>query len=60
MKRTVSVPVLAIGGINENNIKEVISAGADGVAVISAVVSQEDVSAAAANLKKLIIEARGI
>lgn len=60
MKKTVSVPVLAIGGINENNIKEVISAGADGVAVISAVVSQEDVSAAAANLKKLIIEARGI
>lgn len=60
MKQSVSVPVLAIGGINENNVKEVIAAGADGVAVISAVVSQEDVSAAAANLKRLITEARGI
>ena len=60
MKQSVSVPVLAIGGINENNVKEVITAGADGVAVISAVVSQEDVSAAAANLKRLITEARGI
>lgn len=60
MKQAVSIPVLAIGGINQDNIKEVIAAGADGAAVISAVVSQEDVTAAAASLKRLITEARGI
>ncbi|TQS83515.1 thiamine phosphate synthase [Candidatus Methanomassiliicoccus intestinalis] len=60
MKQAVSIPVLAIGGINQDNIKEVIAAGADGAAVISAVVSQEDVTAAAASLKILITEARGI
>ena len=59
MKQAVSIPVLAIGGINKDNIKEVIAAGADGAAVISAVVSQEDVTAAAASLKRLITEVRG-
>ncbi|WP_400203695.1 thiamine phosphate synthase [Candidatus Methanomassiliicoccus intestinalis] len=59
MKQAVSIPVLAIGGINKDNIKKVIAAGADGAAVISAVVSQEDVTAAAASLKRLITEARG-
>lgn len=58
MKEALSIPVLAIGGINANNVQEVIAAGADGVAVISAVVSQDDVTAAAANLKKLIMAAR--
>lgn len=58
MKEALSIPVLAIGGINANNVQEVIAAGADGVAVISAVVSQDDVAAAAANLKKLIMAAR--
>jgi len=37
VKAAVSVPVCAIGGINESNIDEVIAAGADIVAVISAV-----------------------
>ena len=59
MKQAVSIPVLAIGGINKDNIKEVIAAGADGAAVISAVVSQEDVTAAAASLKRVITEVRG-
>jgi thiamine-phosphate pyrophosphorylase len=39
VKAAVSVPVCAIGGINESNIDEVIAAGADMVAVISAVCS---------------------
>ncbi|MBI2846279.1 MAG: thiamine phosphate synthase, partial [Chloroflexi bacterium] len=43
VKSAVSVPVVAIGGINENNVLEVVKAGADAVAVISAVVGAEDV-----------------
>jgi len=43
LKRTVATPLVAIGGINQNNIGEVVSAGADTVAVISAVLGEDDV-----------------
>jgi thiamine-phosphate pyrophosphorylase len=52
--RHVSVPVIAIGGIHKGNVSEVIAAGADGVAVISAVVGAADITAAARDLKNLI------
>ena len=54
----VSVPVVGIGGLNRENIPEVIAAGIDGIAVISAVVSQEDISASAAELSAIIAEAK--
>lgn len=53
-----TVPVLAIGGINLSNVQQVIRAGAAGVAVISAVVSQPDISLAVSGLKTLILEAK--
>jgi thiamine-phosphate pyrophosphorylase len=43
LKRTVSTPVVAIGGINQNNVGEVVAAGADAIAVISAVLGEKDV-----------------
>jgi thiamine-phosphate pyrophosphorylase len=52
--RHVSVPVIAIGGIHPGNVSEVIAAGADGVAVISAVVGAADITAAVRDLKNLI------
>ena len=55
---SVSVPVVGIGGLNKENIPEVIKAGIDGIAVISAVVSQEDISASAAELSAIIAEAK--
>jgi thiamine-phosphate pyrophosphorylase len=58
MRQNVSVPVIAIGGINRENIGEVIAAGADGVAVISAVVGAADITAAARDLKNLIARSR--
>lgn len=54
VKRAVSIPVVAIGGISLANAREVLGAGADGLAVISAVVSQPDVAAAARDLKAII------
>jgi thiamine-phosphate pyrophosphorylase len=54
IRRSVSVPVIAIGGINLDNVREVIAAGADGVAVISVVVGSMDISTAARELKSLI------
>ena len=50
LKRKVSTPIVAIGGINQNNIGEVVSAGADAVAVISAVLCEEDVGGAVQKL----------
>jgi len=42
IKRAVTLPVLAIGGITCENVEAVIRAGADGVAVISAVAEADD------------------
>ncbi|OPY30347.1 MAG: Thiamine-phosphate synthase [Methanocella sp. PtaU1.Bin125] len=54
VKARVSIPVVAIGGIGPQNAAEVIAAGADGIAVISAVVSQDDIAGAARALKQII------
>src|SRR2546425_815600 len=54
----VSIPVVAIGGINVENVARVFEAGASGAAVISAVVSAEDITAAARALKRVISQAR--
>lgn len=43
VKKSVSIPVIAIGGINLFNAPEVIRAGADGLAAIAAVVTKPDV-----------------
>jgi thiamine-phosphate diphosphorylase len=50
VKAAVNVPVVAIGGINEANIDQVIGAGADAIAVISAVCLADDVEDAARRL----------
>jgi thiamine-phosphate pyrophosphorylase len=60
IRRNVSVPVIAIGGIRRENIRDVIAAGADGVAVISAVVGAADITPAARELKNLITRSKGV
>ncbi|MEN6443934.1 MAG: thiamine phosphate synthase [Methanoregula sp.] len=57
---SVSIPVVAIGGITTDNVGDVIAAGADGIAVISAVVGKRDIAAAARELKTLIMQARQV
>jgi thiamine-phosphate pyrophosphorylase len=46
IKQAVSLPVVAIGGINKDNVAEVLAAGADAVAVISAILKAEDIEEA--------------
>jgi thiamine-phosphate pyrophosphorylase len=58
--RAVSIPVVAIGGINEGNVEEVVATGADGVAVVSAVVGAQDIEAAARRLHRKIKEIQRI
>jgi thiamine-phosphate pyrophosphorylase len=54
IRRNTSIPVIAIGGVNPGNVDDVIAAGADGIAVISAVVGSPDITAAARDLKEII------
>ena len=54
IRAAVRIPVIAIGGIGTGNAAQVIDAGADGIAVISAVVSQPDITAAARNLSGIV------
>jgi len=56
----VSVPVVAIGGINEENILELKGSGICGVAVISAIFAQANIKEATKRLIKLSKEAVGI
>ena len=43
IRKAVEIPVIAIGGIGLNTVREVLEAGADEVAVISVVVAQPDI-----------------
>lgn len=58
VKKRVKIPVYGIGGINKERVKEVIRAGAEGVAVISAVLGSPDVSKSAAGLISELEESR--
>jgi thiamine-phosphate pyrophosphorylase len=44
MRSLTSLPVFAIGGIQIDQVREIIHAGADGVAVISAILKAQDLS----------------
>ncbi len=57
--RTVEIPVVAIGGIQEKNIRELSGTGIDGVAVIGALFAAEDKTAAAKKLLELIKRIKG-
>ena len=46
----VSIPVVAIGGINSKNLMELAGSGVDGVAVVSAIFAAEDPGQATALL----------
>jgi thiamine-phosphate diphosphorylase len=50
LKRIVSIPIVAIGGINQHNVGEVVIAGADTVAVVSAILDEKEVKGAVQKL----------
>jgi len=52
--KTVAIPVIAIGGINHDNVQVVMKAGAAGAAVISAILSAPDMKQAAEQMIKNI------
>ena len=53
ISESVSIPVVAIGGIGTTNIMELVESGVDGVAVVSAIFAAENPGEATAKLLKL-------
>ena len=59
VKNAVSQPVVAIGGINQDNIADVARAGADSICVVSAVTFADDPKSATESLVELYQRASG-
>lgn len=58
IRQTVNIPLVGIGGLNSDNSADAIRSGADGVAVVSAIVAADDPETAAGKLKQIISGAR--
>lgn len=54
--RSVSIPVVAIGGINTGNVKYLTGSGISGIAVVSGIFKSDNVRESAGNLKEMIID----
>ena len=52
----VSIPVVAIGGISQQNVRQLAGSGICGIAVISAIFAQKDIKVATALLKETTME----
>lgn len=58
LRKMTRLPLVAIGGVDESNAGAAIEAGADGVAVISALSAAEDIAGAARSLLRRVDAAR--
>lgn len=58
IRRRISLPIVAIGGINESNLKIPLGQGADGIAIISALRQCPSPGEVTARLKQAIAEAK--
>ena len=59
IRAAVKLPLVAIGGLHARNARDVVRAGADGLAVVSAIVAAADPLAAAVELRREIKAAKG-
>ena len=59
IRRASKLPMVGIGDLGPSNIYDVIRAGADGIAVVSAIVSADDPEQASKRIKAEIDRARG-
>lgn len=58
IRAKVNIPLVGIGGLNAHNAAEVIHNGADGVAVVSAIVAAADPVTATRNLSDIVRQAK--
>ena len=57
IRKMIAIPIVGIGGINRHNALSVITAGADGIAVVSAIVGAKNPKDAAFELKSIVRQA---
>ncbi|MDR0940938.1 MAG: thiamine phosphate synthase [Bacteroidales bacterium] len=53
IRKNIQIPIVVIGGINKNTIPNFKGIGIDGIAIVSAIVSQKDVEKSAKEIKQL-------
>ncbi len=53
IKRSLRIPVVAIGGINEQSLPMLYKTGIDGIAVVSGIISNQNIAASANQLKQM-------
>ena len=58
IRKAVQLPLVGIGGLSKENAADVIRSGADGVAVVSAIVAADDPETAARELRQAIQKAQ--
>jgi thiamine-phosphate pyrophosphorylase len=54
IRKIVRIPILAIGGVNAENARKIIDTGVNGVAVVSAILSSENIKKAARELAQAV------
>jgi thiamine-phosphate pyrophosphorylase len=54
IRKKVKIPILAVGGIQAENARDIISSGADGIAVISALMASNDIAKATRRLLQAV------
>jgi thiamine-phosphate pyrophosphorylase len=60
IRHAVGIPLIGIGSMNQANSYIAVKAGLDGVAVVSAICSQDDPKSAAAAIKAEVMRAKGV
>jgi thiamine-phosphate pyrophosphorylase len=54
IRKAISIPIVGIGGINEENVVEVMGTNIEGVAIVSAILGKQDIKHATEELLKKI------
>ena len=56
IRENVSLPIVVIGGINKERIKDFEGMGIDGLAIVSAIIAQKDIVEATRELKRIFTQ----
>lgn len=53
IRKAVTIPIVGIGGINIDNYNEILNTGADGAAIVSGILAQDNITNAVISLKNI-------
>ena len=58
LRKHTTLPIIAIGGIKHDRVAEVARAGADGAAVMTAIIGADDIASATRDMRRLFLSGR--